>query len=72
MAESFGVSPDFLDKELSHFIAIGKLSCLIDKVGGVIESNREDNRVEHYNKMIKKGDHLLNRLQKLGRALEHN
>jgi len=36
MAASFGVGVDFIDKELSHFIAIGKLACVIDKVGGII------------------------------------
>lgn len=48
MADKFGVSQDFLDKELSHFIAIGKISCVIDKVDGVIESNRGDTRIELY------------------------
>ena len=36
MAASFGVGVDFIDKQLSHFIAIGKLACVIDKVGGII------------------------------------
>ena len=40
MAKSFGVTAEFLDKELSHFIAIGKINSKIDKVAGVIESNR--------------------------------
>ena len=70
MADSFGVSSEFIDKELSHFISIGKISCVIDKVEGVVESNRGDKRIELYNKMLKQGDHLLNRMQKLGRALD--
>jgi 26S proteasome regulatory subunit N7 len=36
MAKSFGVSSDFIDKELSNFIYIGKINCKIDKVSGVI------------------------------------
>ena len=71
MAYNFGVSIEFIDKELSAFIAAGKLACVIDKVEGVIESTRGDKRVEaQYQKMIKKGDGLLNRMQKLGRALD--
>jgi 26S proteasome regulatory subunit N7 len=27
MVRSFGVSPDFLDRELSNFIYIGKINC---------------------------------------------
>merc|ERR1711998_239190 len=34
MAKDFGVTPTFLDKEISHFIAAGRLSAKIDKVGG--------------------------------------
>jgi len=39
VASSFGVSVDFIDNELSRFIASGRLSCKIDKVGGVVETN---------------------------------
>ena len=70
MADSFGVSTDFIEDELSHFISIGKISSVIDKVNGVIESNPGDSHLEQYDKMIKKGDHLLTRMQKLGRALD--
>ena len=70
MAESFGVGTEFLDKELSHFISIGKIKCKIDKVAGVIEANKPDKRIELYQSMLKKGDFLLNRVQKLGRALD--
>ncbi len=46
MANAFGVSPDFIDKELSTFIYNGRLNCKIDKVSGVIESNRPNKKVE--------------------------
>ena len=36
MAKSFGVTIEFIDKELSHYIAIGRLACVIDKVEGII------------------------------------
>jgi len=44
MAKSFGVSIEFIDKELSRFIASGRLHCRIDKVGGVVETNRPDSK----------------------------
>ncbi|KAK2571459.1 26S proteasome non-ATPase regulatory subunit 6 [Acropora cervicornis] len=40
MANAFGVSEEFIDKELSRFISAGRLNCKIDKVGGVVETNR--------------------------------
>lgn len=40
MANAFGVSPDFMDKELSDFIVAGRLTAKIDKVAGIIETNR--------------------------------
>lgn len=38
MAKAFGVSVEFIDKELSAFIASRQLNCRIDKVAGVIET----------------------------------
>ena len=70
MAQAFGISNEFLDVELSNFIYIGKLNCKIDKVSGVIESNRSNSKVTLFNSTIKKGDALLNRVQKLARALD--
>lgn len=46
MAMAFGVSCDFIDKDLSTFIYNGKLNCKIDKVSGVIESNRPNRKAE--------------------------
>ncbi|VDQ03376.1 unnamed protein product [Trichobilharzia regenti] len=43
MATSFGVTPAFLDNELSRFIASGRLACKMDKVSGIIETTRPDN-----------------------------
>lgn len=40
MAEAFSVSEDFLDREISNFIVAGRLHAKIDKVTGVIETNR--------------------------------
>jgi len=69
MAAAFGVTSEFLDRELSRFIAIGRLHCKIDKVGGVVETNRSDSKNAQYQNTIKSGDHLLNRIQKLSRVI---
>ena len=70
MANSFGVSVEFLDTELSNFIYVGKLNCKIDKVSGVIESNQSKQKAALFNKTITQGDALLNRVQKLARVLD--
>lgn len=69
MANSFGVTEDFIDRELSRFIAAGRLHCKIDKVGGIVETNRPDSKNWQYQESIKKGDLLLNRVQKLSRVI---
>ncbi|GAQ91206.1 26S proteasome regulatory subunit N7 [Klebsormidium nitens] len=70
MAGSFGVSVDFLDSEISHFIASGRLNAKIDKVSGVLETNRPDAKNALYQSTIKQGDLLLNRIQKLSRVID--
>lgn len=70
MAASFGISVELLDKELSRFIAAGRLNAKIDKVGDKIETRRPDKKNAQYHDVIKKGDHLLNQIQKLVRAID--
>jgi len=69
MARAFGVSVDFIDRELSRFIAAGRLHYKIDKVGGIVETTRPDGKNWQYQETIKKGDILLNRVQKLSRVI---
>ena len=59
MAHSFGVSVEFMDKELSRFIASGRLHCRIDKVGGVVETNRPDSKNFLYQVRILQGQFCL-------------
>lgn len=40
MAAAFDVSPSFLDEEVADFIVAGRLNAKIDKVAGIIETNR--------------------------------
>ena len=69
MASSFGVTVAFIDREVSRFVAAGRLNCKIDKVSGIIETTRPDHRNAQYQEIVKKGDMLLNRLQKLGQVI---
>lgn len=69
MANSFGVTEDFLDGDLSKLIAAGRLNAVIDKVGGVVETNRPDVKNAQYQSTIKQGDLLLTRIQKLSRVI---
>jgi len=69
MAEAFGVSVKFIDRELANFITAGRIHAKIDKVNGIIETNRPDAKNRQYQDVIKKGDLLLNRVQKLSRVI---
>jgi 26S proteasome regulatory subunit N7 len=71
MAEAFGVTSEFIEEELSSFITAGKLNCKIDRINKYVESNRlDDPRNALYSKIIKQGDLLLNRIQKLSRVID--
>jgi len=69
MARAFGVSTEFIDRELARFIAANRLHCKIDKVGGIVETTRPDSKNAQYQATIKQGDLLLNRIQKLSRVI---
>ncbi|OZJ06726.1 hypothetical protein BZG36_00435 [Bifiguratus adelaidae] len=69
MAHAFGVSESYIDSDLSRFIAASRLNCVIDKVNGIVETNRPDSKNAQYQAVIKQGDLLLNRIQKLSRVI---
>lgn len=69
MANAFGVSVDWLARDLSKFIPSKKLNCTIDRVTGVIETNRPDDKNRQYQDVVKQGDQLLTKLQKFGQAV---
>ena len=50
----------------------GKLLCKIDKVNGVIETQFETTQTKSkaYKDIIKEGDNLLNKMQKLASAID--
>lgn len=70
MARAFSVSVPFLDAELSRFVASGRISAKIDKVGDVVETLRPDTKSAQFADVIKRGDALLNDVQRLARVLE--
>lgn len=70
MCRNFGIGLEFMDRELSRFISAGRLNCKIDMVGGVVETTRPDAKNALYQKTIKQGDLLLNRVQKLSRVID--
>ena len=69
MADAFGVTEQYMDQELCRFIASGRLHAKIDKVGGIVITNRPDSKNAQYQDCIKQGDILLNRVQKLSRVI---
>jgi 26S proteasome regulatory subunit N7 len=48
MATSFGVSVDWLDRDLAPFIASQRLPCTIDRVQGIISTQRADDKNKQY------------------------
>lgn len=69
MADRFGMTIEHLDREISRFIAEGRLACKIDKVNGVIVMSRPDVKSRQYQALISKGDNMLNKTQKLSRIV---
>ena len=53
MARDFGVSADFIDRELHSQIAAGTLNCRIDGVNGVVEINHPDTKNHLYKTVIR-------------------
>ena len=69
MATAFGVSPSFLDGELSRLIAAGRINAKIDAVAGTVVTTVPDAKAGQYGELLKAGDALLNRVQKLTRVI---
>lgn len=69
MASTFGVSVEFLEKEIAQFVTAGKLSVKIDRVDSVIVAVIPEKRDAVYKDILAEGDGLLNKLQNLSRVL---
>ncbi|KAF2713407.1 PCI-domain-containing protein [Pleomassaria siparia CBS 279.74] len=69
MAADFGVTIDYLDRDLAKFIAADRIPCTIDRVKGIIETNRPDDKNKQYADVVKQGDQLITKLQKYGQSV---
>ncbi|KZT50219.1 putative 26S proteasome regulatory subunit [Calocera cornea HHB12733] len=69
LSAAFGVTPSFIDADLSRFIISGRLNCTIDKVSGIVETHRPDRKNALYEQVVKQGDVVLNEIQKLSKVL---
>jgi 26S proteasome regulatory subunit N7 len=85
MAQSFGVTTEFIEREVAKFAATGRLQCKIDSVAGTVVTSAHLNdditrsketpdfeldRGLLYKTTVRKGDILLNRLKKLARVMD--
>ncbi|KAI1725169.1 26S proteasome subunit RPN7 domain-containing protein [Ditylenchus destructor] len=70
MAESFGVTKEFIDNDLHAQVSSGRLNCRIDAVNEVIEMRHTDSLNDLYKTVIRDGDNLLNRVEKLARDID--
>ena len=70
MATSFNLPVSVLDAMLFTLISNERVACKIDRVSGNVTTYRGDNVNFQYHKIVKNGDILLNRIQKLSRLAE--
>ena len=56
-------------RDLAKFIAADRIPCTIDRVNGIIETNRPDDKNKQYADVVKQGDALITKLQKYGQAV---
>ncbi|TFK17964.1 hypothetical protein FA15DRAFT_683411 [Coprinopsis marcescibilis] len=71
LSAAFGVGEAFLDSELSRFIASGRIHARIDKVNGVVETWRPSKKSAQYDAVVRRGDLLLNEVQRLSKVLHY-
>lgn len=69
LARAFGVSVEWIDDELVHFISNGRLNCVVDRVHGIVETNRPSTKSARFEAVVKQGDVLLNSIQRLSKVL---
>ena len=58
-----------LYRDLAKFIAADRIPCTIDRVKGIIETNRPDDKNKQYADVVKQGDQLITKLQKYGQSV---
>lgn len=60
---------DTARRDLSKFIALGRIHASIDKVHGIIVTTRPESKTAQYEMLIKQGDILLGKVQRLSKVL---
>jgi 26S proteasome regulatory subunit N7 len=70
MARTFSLPVNVLDQMLYTLISNQRLSCRIDRVSGDVVTYRGNDVNFQYHRIIKDGDVLLNKIQKLSRVVE--
>lgn len=68
MADAFGISVPFLDKELARFIASNRIVAKIDMVDKIVKSCRPDNKNMEYVQLLQQSDAVLARIQAFTRV----
>ncbi|PPR00378.1 hypothetical protein CVT24_004440 [Panaeolus cyanescens] len=69
MSEAFGVGVGWVDSDLSQFIATSRIPARIDRVNGVVETMRVGVKSGKYEEVVRRGDVLLNEVQRLSKVL---
>ncbi|ORY92467.1 proteasome 26S subunit [Leucosporidium creatinivorum] len=69
LSEAFGVGEGWLDGDLASFIALSRLNASIDRVAGIVTTNRPDSKNARYAAVIKQGDVVLTSVQRLSRVV---
>lgn len=69
IANSFGVSPEFITKELALFISEGSLHAKIDRVRNVVETYSQNSLSSCYDQILGDGTLLLNRVHQIVKSM---
>jgi 26S proteasome regulatory subunit N7 len=56
--------------QVSNLIVAGRLTAKVDTVGSIIETSMMDPKNVNYQALMKQGDSLLNRIQKLSKTID--
>lgn len=70
MSAAFNIPVSVLDSMLCTFISNERIACTIDRVDGSVRTYRGDTTNFDYHRIVKNGDLLINRIQKLSRLVE--
>lgn len=70
MSNVFGIPVQVLDQMLGTLISNERIACKIDRQNNSVRTYRGDTTNFDYHKIVKNGDLLLNRIQKLSRLID--